>query len=110
MQSRERRREVRVRRGTEVRLVWDNSRGESRYAVTKTYDLSRSGVRVYLMEAIERSSYVRVQADGLKLSGTAVVRDCTRKGGNYSIGLEFSGGTKLEAPLVYEMPVLTDIN
>ena len=53
MQSRERRREVRVRKGAEVRLVWEDSRGESKYTVTNTYDLSRSGIRVHLREAID---------------------------------------------------------
>lgn len=95
MESRERRREKRVHLGAEVRLNWDAG-GEAKYAVTHTYDLSASGIKVQLMEAIERGTFVRVQADSLKLSGTAVVRNCTRKGGKFWMGLEFTGGTKIK--------------
>jgi len=98
VESKDRRREARVQRGAEVRLSWDDGRGETKYAVTKTYDLSRSGIKVQLMESIDRGAFVRVQADTLGLSGTAVVRNCTRKGGKFWIGLEFSGGTKIQLP------------
>ena len=94
MESRERRKEKRVQMGAEVRLNWE-VRGEARYAVTHTYDLSASGLKVQLTEGIDRGTFVRVQADALKLSGTAVVRNCTRKGIKYWIGLEFAGGTKI---------------
>ncbi len=94
MESRERRREKRVPGGPEVRLNWEAG-GEARYAVTRTYDISRSGMKVQLMEGIDRGTFVRVQADSLKLSGTAVVRNCTRKGLKFWIGLEFAGGTKI---------------
>jgi hypothetical protein len=97
MESRERRREKRVQTGAEVRLNWDAG-GEAKYAVTRTFDLSPSGIKVQLMEGIDRGTYVRVQADRLKLSGTAVVRNCTRKGGKFWMGLEFAGGTKIQLP------------
>jgi len=84
----------------EVRLSWEDSRGEGKYAVTGACDLSRGGIRVQLMEQIDRGSYVRVQAEALKLGGTAIVRNCARKGAKYWIGLEFSGGTKIQIPLV----------
>jgi len=100
MQSRDRRREGRVQQGAEVRLSWDEGRGEMKYAVTRTYDVSPSGIKVQLLESIDRGSFVRVQADALKLNGTAVVRNCTRKGSKYWIGLEFSGGTKIQLPAV----------
>jgi len=94
MESRERRREKRVQMGAEVRLNWEAG-GEARYAVTRTYDLSRSGFKLQLLEGIDRGTFVRVQADSIKLTGTAVVRNCTRKGGKFWIGLEFAGGTKV---------------
>lgn len=97
MESRDRRKEGRVQQGAEVRLSWDGG-GETKYAVTRTYDVSRSGIKVQLLEPIERNTFVRVQGETLKLSGTAVVRNCTRKGFKYWVGLEFSGGTKIQLP------------
>ncbi len=110
MQAKERRREPRVRQGTEVRISWEGDRGETKYALAVTYDFSRSGFKIQLMEPIDRNSYVRVQADRLQISGTAVVRNCTRKGAKYWIGLEFSGGTKIPFHLTYSMEDSTLIN
>jgi len=110
MESRERRREVRLRKVSAVSLVWEDSCGESKYAVASSHDLSRSGMGIRLREAIDRNSYVRVRADELKLSGTTVVRYCIHKGGTCLIGLEFLGGTKIQALLLYEMPLLMMVN
>ena len=110
MQTRERRREVRFQKRAEVSLVWEDSRGELQYKVTTTCDLSRSGIRVHVREPIDRNSFMRVRADSLKLNGTAVVRYSARKGGASWIGLEFSGGMKLDPLLMFELPAMTVIN
>jgi hypothetical protein len=68
--------------------------GEQKFAYAKILDVSESGMRVELREALARHAYVSLRADKIGLQGSASVRSCVKKGGKYLVGLEFSGGLK----------------
>ena len=80
-----------------LRVFWQDSSGRENYAVATATDLSESGLSIIIPTRIETRTRVQVKADDHPgLNGTATVRFCSRKGMNYSIGLEFSFGTKLK--------------
>jgi hypothetical protein len=78
----------------QVQLSWTDRVGEQKFAYAKILDVSESGIRVELREALARQAYVSMRADQIGLQGTASVRSCVKKGGKYLAGLEFSGGLK----------------
>lgn len=80
-----------------LRVYWQEPGGHDNYAVATTVDLSESGLSILIPNRIEPRTFVQVKADDHpELSGTASVRFCVRKGLNYNVGLEFSGGAKLK--------------
>jgi hypothetical protein len=68
--------------------------GEQKFAYAQILDVSESGMRVELREALARQSYVSLRADQIGLQGSASIRSCVKKGGKFFVGLEFSGGLK----------------
>jgi len=86
-----------------LRVHWQEEGGREVFAVAHTVDISETGMCIVIPNSIPVRSYVHVKADNHPhLSGTASVRFCVRKGMNYAVGLEFSGGVKLKvaAPAV----------
>lgn len=82
-----------------MRVYWREENGRENYAVAITSDLSECGMSIIIPDRIEVRTYVQVKSDKHpELSGTASVRYCVRKGLNYAVGLEFSGGAKLKTP------------
>lgn len=68
--------------------------GEQKFAYAQILDVSESGMRVELREALARQAYVSLRADQIGLQGSASVRSCVKKGNKFIAGLEFSGGLK----------------
>ncbi len=73
--------------------------GEQKFAYARILDVSESGLRVELREALARHAYVSLRADHIALQGSASVRSCVKKGSLYLVGLEFSGGMKWKPKL-----------
>lgn len=83
-------------------VVWQDARGQSRSIRARGLNISKSGMRIESAEQIDPGAHVTVQAERHQLSGRAFVRNCTRRGSNFLIGLEFSEETKgtVRLPLV----------
>ena len=86
------RRHAREGDSSTVQLVWQDRSGTDKFVVGKSLDISPSGMRVEVSEAIDKQTYVTVQCASLGVHGRASVRTCTRKGIKYILGLEFSAG------------------
>lgn len=81
-----------------VQMVWKDRRsGEDKYMNGSTVDVSESGLRLQVREAIETQTYVTLQCASLGIHGTASVRSCSRQGNKFLLGLEFSGGLRWKA-------------
>jgi hypothetical protein len=78
--------------------MWKDRDGGDKYAIARTLNISELGMRIEVPEPLQERSYVILRCDKLKLSGTASVRSCQRKGNRYQIGLEFSVGMKWKQP------------
>lgn len=81
--------------GDQITVVWRCPRGDDKFWNTKALDISELGMRVQMLEALPRQSYVIVRASTLGLVGQASVRHCSRiHGGKFSMGLEFASGMR----------------
>jgi hypothetical protein len=83
-------------------VVWEDAGGQSRSIRVRGLNVSRSGMRIESSEEMHSGVPVSLQAERHELSGRATVRNCTRRGSGYVVGLEFSEETKrsLHLPLV----------
>jgi PilZ domain len=79
---------------TPIQLSWTDRDGNQKFAYAKILDVSESGMRVEAREPLAKQAYVALRADQIALQGSASVRNCTKRGTKYVIGLEFSGGLK----------------
>ena len=84
------RRPGRINLSTPVAMTWADADGAARYARGRTLDLSASGMRIEVQNALPVWIYVTVNAHKISLTTTASVRHCVRHRGKYLIGLEFS--------------------
>ncbi len=83
-------------------VSWQDARGQNRALRARGLNISKSGMRIEANEEINPGAPVSVQAERHELSGKAMVRNCSRRGSNYVIGLEFSEETRrtVRLPLV----------
>jgi DnaJ domain/PilZ domain len=83
-------------------VAWEDARGQSRSIRVRGLNVSKSGMRIESAEEIHPGVPVSLQAERHELAGKATVRNCTRRGSGYLVGLEFSDDTKrtLRLPLV----------
>lgn len=86
------RRQLRQVMNTPVRVYAEDEQGDSFCVKGVCLDISHFGLRIRLREPIERRSYVCFQIECLSLSGSGIVRHCTRDRMHYVVGLEFCGG------------------
>jgi hypothetical protein len=86
------RRHARAEKSSPLQIVWQDRTGADRFVTGRTLDISPSGMRAEVPQAIDKQTYVTLQCAALGLQGTASVRTCTRKGMKYILGLEFSSG------------------
>jgi len=83
-------------------VAWEDARGQSRSLRVRGLNVSKSGLRIESSEEMHPGVPVSLQAERHELSGKATVRNCTRRGSAYVVGLEFSEETKrtVRLPLV----------
>jgi hypothetical protein len=83
-------------------ITWEDARGQSRAIRVRGLNVSKSGMRIESSEEMHTGVPVSLQAERHELAGRATVRNCTRRGSAFLVGLEFSEETKrtLRLPLV----------
>ncbi len=86
-----------------VQISWEE-RGERRYGRGKGTDVSQSGMRIEMPVSIPVGTMVLLSAERTRISGSAKVRNVTRYGSRYLIGLELARSMKpdeLEVEIVH---------
>ncbi len=79
----------RLKTKSPMKLSWQDPAG-NRYSIgVRTLDMTSQGARVESPEPMAPGLYVLLEAPKLKLMGSAIVRHCGLRGGNYHIGLDF---------------------
>ena len=71
-------------------ISWQDGLGNSRTISVRAIDLSNSGIRVESSEPIGPHVNVYVRAERYGLTGSTVVRHCSRRASKYILGLEFN--------------------
>jgi len=84
------RRDPRIRYAGVVFVSWKTFDGQRNYVLGRSLDVSARGIALELSIRIPVGSFVRVQADGLNLDGSATVRRVARWPAGYVLGLELS--------------------
>jgi hypothetical protein len=74
----------------QVRISWEDLGGFPKYALAKCVDVSESGMRIEVPEAIPARSKVSMRADPINFFGSATVKHVTRRGSKFILGLELS--------------------
>jgi hypothetical protein len=77
-----------------VRLVWEDERGETRYAQGQCIDVSEGGLLVEVRTPIAARTRLTLNAERIQWSGSASVRHVERYGSKYILGLELSGALR----------------
>lgn len=88
------RRHQRAEIAAPVHLSWADRDGNQKFAYAQVIDVSETGMRVEMREALARQTYVALRVDQLALQGSASVRSSKKLGTKYVVGLEFAGGLK----------------
>jgi hypothetical protein len=96
MATQDRRRHPRIPYTGPIRLAWEDASGETLYVQARCLDVSRSGLRVEVSTAIPVRATVLLNADQIKLSGAARVKDSMRRGSKFILGLELNGKLREE--------------
>lgn len=81
-----------------VKISWQDSSGADRWARGKCVDVSEGGLRIELLDEIPINTRVILSAESLHISGSAVVKNASRKGLKLLIGLELAQKTPLSRP------------
>jgi len=98
MVRRNQRRHVRKPFEATIRIGWLDARGTDKSALTRSFDISESGLSFELWDPLPIRADVSVRGDKLGLQARGTVRSCAHKGAKYSIGIEFVGGYRWRAP------------
>ncbi len=77
-----------------VKIMWCDPSGHDKFANAQALDVSETGVRLKVPEALAVRSCVTLRSENLKLQGQASVRYCSRIGTTYAVGLEFGRGVR----------------
>jgi hypothetical protein len=102
--SKDARRNRRVPYMGPVRLSWEDARGESRFTSAKCVDVCEVGLRIESPTAIPPGTMILLQAERIKLAGSATVKHVTRYGGKYLIGFELSQPAGEKTMAVVDQP------
>ena len=73
-----------------VFVSWKTFDGQRNHVLGRSINVSERGLALALGIRIPVGSYVKVQADGLNLNGSATVRRVAHLPGGYLLGLELS--------------------
>ena len=78
-----------------VTVIWRDPRGDDKFVTAKALDVSESGLRLQMPEALPQQTYLTLRASKLGLCGPASVRHCTRMSGSkFAVGVEFTAGLR----------------
>jgi hypothetical protein len=87
------RREARLPCDARVTVLWRGQRGEDKFSHAKAIDISRTGLRLEMPEALSQQTYLTLDSSKLGLRGSASVRHCMRvRGCKFEAGVEFTAG------------------
>jgi len=81
-----------------IRVGWQDQHGQDKSAMTKSFDISESGMRFELLEPLALQSDIMVHCEKIGLKARAIVRSCARFKLNYVIGVEFGFGYRWVPP------------
>src|SRR5258708_4948028 len=81
-----------------IRVGWQDQAGHDKTALTKSFDISESGMRFELTEPVAPRSDVMVRCDKIGLQARASVRSCVHRGLKYMVGVEFGCGSRWSPP------------
>jgi hypothetical protein len=87
---RELRRDSRVLYTGAMRIAWDDTSGDARFMQAKCVDISKNGLRVEAPFTIPARTTVSVNAEQIRLSGAARVKQVVRHGSRFLVGLELN--------------------
>ena len=74
--------------------MWCDAHGNDKFANAPALDVSETGLRLKVPEAVPVQACVTLRSERLKLHGQASVRNCMRLGATYAIGLELGRGVR----------------
>jgi len=78
---------------THGQMMWQDRFGRDKWSKVSFLDISESGARLEMPEAVELRSVVSVSSPAVRLNAAqATVRFCKRQGNKYVVGVEFVGG------------------
>lgn len=92
MPTKDIRRDPRLASGDPVRVSWEDVSAGQRFASGKCIDVSASGLKIEVLVSIPVHTNLMIRAEGLGLSGPAVVKHSLRRGTKYVIGVQLSEG------------------
>lgn len=73
-----------------VRVSWQGADGLARFAMGKCLDVSEGGLRIETTEQIPARAVILLNAERLKISGSATVKHVVRRGTKYLLGVELN--------------------
>jgi len=73
-----------------IRISWQASDGHAHYIRGTCLDVSEGGLRIETPEPIPARTLILLNADRLKLSGSATVKHVERRDSKYILGLELN--------------------
>lgn len=73
-----------------IRISWNDASGSPRFANAKCIEVSESGIRIEVPVNIAARTTLMINAERIKLAGSASVRHVVRHGAKYLLGLELS--------------------
>jgi hypothetical protein len=77
-----------------VTVLW-RDQGADKFVHAKAVDICELGLRLQMPEALQRQTYLTLNAPHLGLLGQASVRHCERlQGSKYAVGVEFTAGLR----------------
>ena len=81
-----------------IRVGWQDQSGHDKTALTRSFDISESGLRFELPEAVKVRSDVTLRCDKIGLQARGSVRSCVHQRLKYMVGVEFGGGYRWTPP------------
>jgi hypothetical protein len=83
------RRSLRIPYAGPIRVSWEE-RGQPCFAIGKSVEVSRQGMRIEVLRPVLSGATVQLAAERIRFSGSAAVKHVTRRGAKYLLGLELS--------------------
>jgi PilZ domain len=72
-----------------IRIAWETS-GQAQFAIGKCVDVSEEGLLIESTQQVQPGVVILLNAERIKVAGSATVKHTMRRGGKYRIGLKLS--------------------